>query len=172
MNEEDSKEVDAALCSQCTCGGVAFKVPCKPECAIFNWAPRTAPPVQALVDETLRKMSDNRGSHYVLAEVLQVLKHSGIDIECGACMETAFTGVTMAGHSCKPSAVVIRLFKENRKLRAKLIRAKAFLKSLVFRIDELKLDEEVPRVATSEEVNEVLVAELREQSAALGRSVS
>ena len=31
---------------------------------------------------------------------IAALKNSGIDIDCGACMEVAFTGVTMARHTC------------------------------------------------------------------------
>jgi hypothetical protein len=31
---------------------------------------------------------------------LQALKNSGVDIECGACMETAFTGLTTSVHTC------------------------------------------------------------------------
>lgn len=103
-----------------------------------------------LADEVLRKQTDNKGSTYSLAEVLQVLKNSGIDVECGACMKVAFTGVTTAAaaHECKRVGAQPRrelhLETQNRALRAKLTRAKAFLKSLVFSIDELKLDDEIP----------------------------
>jgi hypothetical protein len=33
-------------------------------------------------------------------DVLQVLKNVGVDIDCGACMEIAFTGVTTNTHDC------------------------------------------------------------------------
>lgn len=31
---------------------------------------------------------------------MQALRNSGIDVECGACMEIAFTGVTTNEHTC------------------------------------------------------------------------
>lgn len=34
-------------------------------------------------------------------QIIQALKNVGIDVECGACMEVAFTGVTQAEHTCK-----------------------------------------------------------------------
>jgi hypothetical protein len=36
------------------------------------------------------------------AYALQLLKNSGIDTTCGACMEISFTGVTQAAHTCPP----------------------------------------------------------------------
>lgn len=35
-----------------------------------------------------------------VTSIIQALKNSGIDIECGACMEIAFTGVTTNEHTC------------------------------------------------------------------------
>lgn len=37
-------------------------------------------------------------------EVISALRNSGIDVECGACMEVAFTGVTTNAHTCKKTA--------------------------------------------------------------------
>lgn len=49
--------------------------------------------------EMLQKERDER-----TAFVVQALKNIGADIECGACMEIAFTGMTMSGHSCDQKA--------------------------------------------------------------------
>ena len=38
---------------------------------------------------------------YSETEVLNILKNSGVDVDCGACMEVAFTGGTLAQHTCK-----------------------------------------------------------------------
>lgn len=40
-----------------------------------------------------------------VAYVITALKNSGVDTECGACMEVAFTGVTTNAHTCQPAAV-------------------------------------------------------------------
>jgi hypothetical protein len=37
---------------------------------------------------------------YSEQDVLKILSNVGIDIKCGACLEIAFTGVTMATHGC------------------------------------------------------------------------
>ncbi len=37
---------------------------------------------------------------FTLEEVLQILRNSGLDTKCGACMEVAFTGSTQAEHEC------------------------------------------------------------------------
>ena len=34
-------------------------------------------------------------------QVVAALRNSGVDVECGACMEVAFTGVTTNQHTCK-----------------------------------------------------------------------
>lgn len=34
-------------------------------------------------------------------DVIRILKNVGEDVECGACMEIAFTGVTTNQHECK-----------------------------------------------------------------------
>lgn len=34
-------------------------------------------------------------------EVIEVLKNSGIDTTCEACMEVAYTGITTSAHTCK-----------------------------------------------------------------------
>lgn len=39
-----------------------------------------------------------------VAGTIQALKNSGIDTECGACMEVAFTGVTTNQHTCEAPA--------------------------------------------------------------------
>lgn len=49
----------------------------------------------------LTEVKDERAVPYVL----QALKNSGIDIDCGACMEVAFTGVTTNAHTCSNHAV-------------------------------------------------------------------
>lgn len=36
-----------------------------------------------------------------VALALACMKNMGIDTECGACMEIAFTGITQAKHTCK-----------------------------------------------------------------------
>ncbi len=33
-------------------------------------------------------------------EVISMLRNSGVDVDCGACMEVAFTGATTNVHSC------------------------------------------------------------------------
>ena len=38
--------------------------------------------------------------NYTLDEVFQILENIGYDVECAACVEIAFTGVTTDGHSC------------------------------------------------------------------------
>lgn len=38
---------------------------------------------------------------YRLSDVLLILRNAGIDTECGACAEVAFTGLTQAAHSCQ-----------------------------------------------------------------------
>lgn len=43
---------------------------------------------------------DKRPDTYTLQEVLTILKNSGVDVKCGACMEVAFTGQTTSKHSC------------------------------------------------------------------------
>jgi len=35
-------------------------------------------------------------------EVVQILKNVGVDVDCGACMEVAFTGTTTNTHTCEP----------------------------------------------------------------------
>lgn len=37
---------------------------------------------------------------FTLGEVILALKNSGINTECGACMEVAFTGSSPNEHSC------------------------------------------------------------------------
>lgn len=37
---------------------------------------------------------------FSLDEVLQILKNAGVDVTCGACAEVAFTGATLATHTC------------------------------------------------------------------------
>ncbi len=40
------------------------------------------------------------------ADILAALKNVGVDTECGACMEVAFTGVTTNAHSCRHSLLL------------------------------------------------------------------
>lgn len=35
-------------------------------------------------------------------DIIQLLKNVGMDTDCGACMEIAFTGITTADHTCAP----------------------------------------------------------------------
>ena len=42
---------------------------------------------------------------FSLDEVLQILKNAGVDVTCGACMELAFTGTTLAAHTCSAENV-------------------------------------------------------------------
>jgi hypothetical protein len=35
------------------------------------------------------------------ADITQALKNVGVDTTCGACMEIAFTGVTLTSHICE-----------------------------------------------------------------------
>ena len=78
---------------------------------IRNWADR----LEAAVDpETaragfaavVREMRD--ANHRLWSEdaVLMMLSNSGIDIECGACMEVAFTGVTTNQHTCSQHPIL------------------------------------------------------------------
>jgi hypothetical protein len=43
-------------------------------------------------------------STYSTEDVLHVLHNSGVDTDCGACMEVAFTGVTTNQHICRQAA--------------------------------------------------------------------
>jgi len=36
-------------------------------------------------------------------DTIKALKNSGVDTECGACIEIAFSGMTQAEHECKPT---------------------------------------------------------------------
>lgn len=38
-----------------------------------------------------------------VGELISALKNSGIDTTCGACMEIAYTGITVSDHTCKQS---------------------------------------------------------------------
>jgi hypothetical protein len=40
-------------------------------------------------------------TYFPLADVVKVLRNHGVDTECGACMEVAFTSVTTNAHTCK-----------------------------------------------------------------------
>ena len=42
----------------------------------------------------------------MIAFTLKALKNSGVDTECGACMEVAFTGVTTNQHTCQRDTAV------------------------------------------------------------------
>ena len=46
---------------------------------------------------------------YSLADVLQVLRNVGIDVNCGACVETALCGLTQAPHDCPRAPVPVTL---------------------------------------------------------------
>ncbi len=37
--------------------------------------------------------------------LLAVMRNCGVDVECGACCEVGFTGVTLAAHTCAPKPV-------------------------------------------------------------------
>ena len=38
---------------------------------------------------------------YTREEVFQILRNLGHDVECGACMSVAFTGVNIHAHTCE-----------------------------------------------------------------------
>lgn len=42
---------------------------------------------------------------YSLEQVLQILRNTGVDTKCGACMEISFTGATLAKHECSPKSI-------------------------------------------------------------------
>lgn len=58
----------------------------------------------------LRWLLDREQAQHEEAVALAVacLRNSGIDANCGACMEVAFTGVTMAQHTCRAEGSSLR----------------------------------------------------------------
>lgn len=128
-DSEESKEVDAALLRQCTCGGVAGCEPCASTCAIFiggverlkkediRFSDQLTQDVVMVVGQpfgaaepnflTEKEAAEKRPSlgfsrfAYTTDDVLKILANMGHDVTCGACMEIAFTGSTQAAHSCE-----------------------------------------------------------------------
>jgi hypothetical protein len=55
---------------------------------------------------------------FTIPEVLQVLKNLGHDVDCGACMEIAFTGSTTNEHTCEPVTSLVEFAKRRDSLHA------------------------------------------------------
>jgi hypothetical protein len=55
---------------------------------------------------------------FTIPDVLQVLKNLGIDVECGACMETAFTNLTTHQHTCQRDTTLSEFAKRRDSLHA------------------------------------------------------
>lgn len=53
---------------------------------------------------TLPKSSETKT--HTFREVMQILKNFGVDINCGACMEIAYTGVTTNTHECSRTSLL------------------------------------------------------------------
>src|SRR6478609_9796044 len=76
-DSEESKEVDAALLAQCTCGGVAGARTCTAQCAILSGCSAKEPGLSEALDFLTGKNDPVREAHRILDAAMKYIQGMG-----------------------------------------------------------------------------------------------